>query len=420
MSADLAAEGVGAVFDPKRIQEDFPILRRPVHGRRLVYLDNAATSQKPQAVIDALADYYARYNANVHRSVHRLAEEATLAYEAAREKVARFIGARRPEEVVFTSGTTEAINLVAYAWGLAHVRAGDEIVLTEMEHHSNIVPWQLLAERTGARVRWVPVREDGHLDLDALDRLLGERTRLVAVTHASNVLGTINPIPEIARRAHAAGALVLVDGAQSVPHLPVDVQALGADFVAFSGHKMCGPTGIGVLWARHELLAAMPPFLGGGEMIARVTTGGSTFREPPLRFEAGTPKIAGAVGLGVACEYLQRLDMAAVRRHERDLVAYALERLREIAGLTVYGPASPDERGGVVAFTLPDVHPHDLASLVDAEGVAIRAGHHCCQPLHDRLGVVATARASFYVYNTEEDVDALVRALHAARKVFAG
>lgn len=408
------------MWDPRRIQEDFPILRRPVHGKRLVYLDNAATSQKPQAVIDALVDYYTRYNANVHRSVHRLAEEATLAYEAAREKVARFIGARRPEEVVFTSGTTEAINLVAYAWGLAHLRPGDEVLLTEMEHHSNIVPWQRVAERTGARVRWVPVRDDGHLDLDALDRLLSERTRLVAVTHASNVLGTLNPIPEIARRARAAGALVLVDGAQSVPHLPVDVQQLGADFLAFSGHKMCGPTGIGALWGRYELLAELPPFQGGGEMIARVTKEGSTYREPPLRFEAGTPKIAGAIALGVACGYLQRLDMAAVRRHERELTAYALERLREVPGLTVYGPASADERGGVVAFTLPDVHPHDLASLVDAEGVAIRAGHHCCQPLHDRLGVVATARASFYVYNAEEDVEALVRAVHAARKVLAG
>ncbi|MFN3285862.1 MAG: cysteine desulfurase [bacterium] len=403
---------------PLDVRADFPLLQRSVDGKPLVYLDSAATSQKPRAVLEALQRYYEEYNANVHRGLYRIAERATLAYEEARAKVAAFVGAR-PEELVFTRGTTEAINLVAYAWGDAFVRAGDEVLVTEMEHHSNLVPWQLLAQRRGARLRVLRVRpEDGTLDLDALDRLLTERTRIVAVAHQSNVVGTINPVRDICERAHAAGAVVLVDGAQSVPHMPVRVEELGCDFLAFSGHKMCGPTGIGALWGRRELLEAMPPFHGGGEMIERVELERSTYKDPPHRFEAGTPNIADAIALGVAVEYLQTVGMEAVREHEKALVRYAMAQLAEVRGVRVYGPKDPELRGGALAFTLEGVHPHDVAQVLDEQGVCVRAGHHCAQPLHRALGLAATARASVYLYNTPEDIDALVRGLERVRAFF--
>ncbi|MDR7394427.1 MAG: cysteine desulfurase [Armatimonadota bacterium] len=403
---------------PLDVRADFPLLQRSLDGKPLVYLDSAATSQKPRAVLEALQRYYEEYNANVHRGLYRIAERATLAYEEARAKVAAFVGAR-PEELVFTRGTTEAINLVAYAWGDAFVRAGDEVLVTEMEHHSNLVPWQLLAQRRGARLRVLKVRpEDGTLDLDSLDRLLTERTRIVAVTHQSNVVGTINPVRYISERAHAVGAVVVVDGAQSVPHMPVRVAELGCDFLAFSGHKMCGPTGIGALWGRRELLEAMPPFHGGGEMIERVELEHSTYKDPPHRFEAGTPNIAGAIALGVAVEYLRALGMEAVREHEKALVRYAMAQLAELRGLRLYGPKDPELRGGALAFSLEGVHPHDVAQVLDEQGVCVRAGHHCAQPLHRALGLAATARASVYLYNTAEDIDALVRGLERVRAFF--
>ncbi|MDR7407727.1 MAG: cysteine desulfurase [Armatimonadota bacterium] len=403
---------------PLDVRADFPLLQRSLDGKPLVYLDSAATSQKPRAVLEALQRYYEEYNANVHRGLYRIAERATLAYEEARAKVAAFVGAR-PEELVFTRGTTEAINLVAYAWGDAFVRAGDEVLVTEMEHHSNLVPWQLLAQRRGARLRVLKVRpEDGTLDLDSLDRLLTERTRIVAVTHQSNVVGTINPVRYISERAHAVGAVVVVDGAQSVPHMPVRVAELGCDFLAFSGHKMCGPTGIGALWGRRELLEAMPPFHGGGEMIERVELEHSTYKDPPHRFEAGTPNIAGAIALGVAVEYLRALGMEAVREHEKALVRYAMAQLAELRGLRLYGPKDPELRGGALAFSLEGIHPHDVAQVLDEQGVCVRAGHHCAQPLHRALGLAATARASVYLYNTAEDIDALVRGLERVRAFF--
>ncbi|MDR7417069.1 MAG: cysteine desulfurase [Armatimonadota bacterium] len=402
---------------PTDVRKDFPLLQRELDGKPLVYLDSAATSQKPRVVLEALAEYYRTYNANVHRGLYRIAEQATCAYEEARAKVAAFVGAR-PEEVIFVRGTTEGINLVAYAYGRAHVREGDEILTTEMEHHSNLVPWQMLAQERGARLRILPLREDGTLDLEQLDRLLTERTRIVAVTHQSNVLGTINPIRAIADRAHAAGAVVVVDGAQSVPHMPVDVRELGCDFLAFSGHKMCGPTGIGVLWGRLELLEAMPPFHGGGEMIERVELERSTYKPPPHRFEAGTPNIADAIALGVAVDYLRGIGMEAIRAHEKQLVRYALAQLGEVEGVRVYGPRDPEVRGGAVAFTLEGVHPHDVAQVLDSEAICVRAGHHCAQPLHRKLGVQSTTRASVYLYNTPEDVDALVRGLEKVKAFF--
>lgn len=412
------------MLDVNKIRADFPILTRPVHGRPLVYLDNAATSQKPEVVIRAMDDYYRRYNANVHRGVHTLAEEATAAYEGARRTVGRFINASSPREVVFVRNTTEAINLVALSWGRANVGAGDMVILTLMEHHSNLVPWQLLAQATGARLEFIGLDPAGRLLMEDLEGLLtrfGERVRLVGVSGMSNVLGTINPVAEIAARAHRAGALCLVDGAQSVPHLPVDVQALGCDFLAFSGHKMLGPTGIGVLWARQEVLQAMPPFLGGGDMIKRVHLRQSEWADLPHKFEAGTPNVAHAVGLGAAVEYLSALGMARVCAHEQALTAHALARLAEVPYLHLYGPPA-DERGGIVTFNLLRdgemlIHPHDLASILDMEGIAIRAGHHCAQPLTDYYGVPATARASFYLYNTQEEVDRLVEALHRAQRV---
>ncbi|GIW16852.1 cysteine desulfurase [Tepidiforma sp.] len=406
------------MLDIARIRGDFPILGQQVNGRRLVYLDNAATTQKPRQVIEALVRYYETSNANIHRGIHTLANRATEQYEAARGSVARFIGAAGPQEVIFTRNATEAINLVARAWGDASISEGDEIVLTVMEHHSNIVPWQLLAARKGARLRYAGITPDGRLDLDGLRQLIGPRTRLVAVTQMSNVLGTINPVGDIAEMAHAAGALLLVDGAQSVPHLPVDVRGLGADFLAFSAHKMLGPTGVGVLWAREELLAAMPPFLGGGDMIAVVREETSTWADLPHKFEAGTPNIADVIAFGEAIAYLESIGMANVRRHEEELTALALERLGRVPGLQIFGPASAAERGGVVSFAMEAAHPHDVATIADGYGVAIRAGHHCAQLLMRALGVPATSRASFSIYNGEDDLEALIEALEGVNRVF--
>ena len=404
------------MYDVEKVRADFPILERMVGDKKLVYLDNAATSQKPRQVLEALNEYYTEHNANIHRGTHRLAEEATAAYEGAREKVARFLGAPDFRGLIFTRGTTESINLVAYAWGRKNLREGDEVVLTEAEHHSNLVPWQLAARATGAKLRFVPVREDGALDMEAAERLIGSRTKLVGCIHASNVLGTINPVERLAELAHEAGALMLVDGAQSAPHLPMNVEELGCDFFACSGHKMLGPTGVGVLCGRPEILEEMDPFLGGGEMIREVHLDHSTWNDLPYKFEAGTMNIAQAVGLGAAVDYLNELGMENVREHERRLGKYAYRRLSEIEGITIYGPK--EDRTGLVSFALPDVHPHDISQLLDEEGIAIRSGHHCTQPLMRRLGTVATARASFYLYNTEEEVDRLADALVRVREFF--
>ncbi len=403
----------------QEIRRDFPILSRSVHGKPLVYLDSTASSQKPTSVIESMSSYYQSYNANVHRGVYEISEEATAAMEKARVKIARFLNARQSKQVIFTRNTTESINLVAYSWGNANISAGDLIVLTEMEHHSNLVPWQLLAQRTGARLEFVPVSDDGLLRLDVYEQLLGQGPKLVAFTHMSNVLGTINPAQEMIAQAHAAGAIVLLDAAQSVPHLPVDVQELDVDFLCFSAHKMLGPTGIGVLYGKKALLEAMPPFMGGGDMIRTVHLRESTWNDLPWKFEAGTPAIAEAIGFGAAIDYLQVLDMQNVLQHERELTAYALERLRTIPELTLYGPEA-SKRGGVVSFTLGDIHPHDLASILDQEaGVAIRAGHHCAQPLMERYSLPATARASFYIYTVPEDIDMLVQGLRKALEIFS-
>ncbi len=406
-------------LDVQRIREDFPILHQQVHGKPLVYLDSTASSQKPKAVIEKMAYVYEHAYANVHRGIYQLSEEATQMYEDARRKVARFINARSRKEVVFVRNTTEGINLVAYAWGMANLKPGDEVLVTEMEHHSNIVPWQLVCQRTGATLHWVPITEDGHLDMEALDRLLTERTRIFAFTAMSNVLGTVNPVKELVARAHAVGALALVDGAQSVPHLPTDVQEMDADFLAFSGHKMLGPSGAGVLYAKRHLLEEMPPFLGGGEMIKEVKFTGSTWNDVPHKFEAGTPAIAEAIGLGAAVDYLSALGMENVHAHEQDLVRYAYERIHEVEGVRVLGPG-PEERGGVLAFVMASAHPHDVAAILDREGVAVRAGHHCAQPVHDRYGVVASTRASFYIYNTREDVDRFIAALQRVVDILGG
>jgi cysteine desulfurase/selenocysteine lyase len=406
------------MLDVEAVRKDFPILERRVHGRPLVYLDNAATTQKPRSVIDALVAYYETYNANIHRGLHRLAEEATAAYEESRAKVARFIAAPEARGVVFTRNTTESINLIANAWGRRNLRPGDEIVLTVMEHHSNLIPWQLIARERGATIRYVDIDEAGRLRRDQLEAFIGPKTRVVSLVHASNVLG-INPVAEVATMAHRYGALVVVDGAQSVPNMPIDVTALGCDILAFSGHKMAGPTGIGVLWAKPELLEAMDPFLGGGEMISKVTLEGATWNEVPYKFEAGTPNIADGIVLGAAVDYLRDLGMEAVRQHEKSLVAYAIERLSRLPEVVIYGPPDAEERVGVVAFNYGDVHPHDVGQVLDQFGIAIRAGHHCAQPLMRRLGCVATARASFYVYNTLAEVDALVEALSEVNRLFA-
>jgi cysteine desulfurase / selenocysteine lyase len=394
------------------VRADFPILRD------LTYLDSAATSQKPEVVIEAMNRYYREENANVHRSVYELAEKATAAYEGARERVAEFVNWDTPS-TIFTKNVTEAINLVAYSWALANLQQGDEILVTEMEHHSNLVPWQIAAQHRGASLRYLHVQEDGTLSLDELDAELARGTiRMVAVAHISNVLGTLNPVEEITRRAHAAGALVLVDGAQAVPQIAVDVAAIGCDFYGWTGHKALGPTGIGVLHARRELLESMPPFIGGGSMISTVNEQESTWNAVPWKFEGGTPPIAEAAGLHAAIDYLADIGMDTVRAHERDLTEYALERLPEVEGITLFGPSELDKRGGAISFALEGMHPHDVAELLGREGVCIRAGHHCAQPLMRHLGVPATARASFHVYNSRQDVDRLVEALQKARKVF--
>ena len=412
-------------YDVERIRKDFPILERRLSGGSaesswpLVYLDSANTSQKPQVVIDAIDDHYRWHNANVARAMHLLGSEATEGFELGRAKVADFIGAPRREEVIFTKNASEALNLVARVLGDAgRVNESTDIVITEMEHHSNIVPWQLLAERTGASLRWFGITDEGRLDLSDLDDLITERTAVVSLTWVSNMLGTINPLDVVIARAKAVGALVIVDASQAVPQLPVDVAALGADFVAFTGHKMVGPTGIGVLWGRYELLAELPPFLGGGEMIETVTMERSTFAKPPHRFEAGTPPIAQAVGLGAAVDYLTGIGMDNVAAHEREITAYALSALQEIDGLTVVGPKDATDRGGAISFILDSVHPHDVAQLVDSRGVAVRAGHHCAKPAHHRFGVQSTTRASFYLYTTTDEIDSLVEALHFTKKYF--
>lgn len=407
-----------AALDPAIFRPDFPILATQIHDRwPLVYLDNAATTQRPQSVIDAISDTYQRHYANVHRGIHALSDQITDLYEGARRKVQDFIHAAEPEEVIFTRGTTEGINLVARSWGDANVRAGDEILLTEMEHHSNIVPWQQLAARTGAVVRFAPITDDGLLDLPAFEKLLSSRTRIVAITAMSNVLGTINPLEQIIPLARAVGAVVLVDGAQSAPHLVTNVAQLKADFVAFSGHKMLGPSGIGVLYGRRELLEAMPPFQGGGSMISRVTTEGFEPAELPAKFEAGTPPIVPAVGLGAAIDYLNRVGLRAIHAHEQLLVERSHAVLEGLGGVHFVGPA-PQCKGGIVSFTVDGVHAHDVAQLLDRRGVAVRAGHHCAMPLHKRLGIAASARASFYLYNTLAEVDELGQALAEAQNVF--
>jgi len=410
-------------YDVDKVREDFPILHREVNGRRMVYLDSAATSQKPRAVLDKLAEHYARHNANVARSVHSLGTEATVAYEGARAKVAGFIGASSADEVVFTKNATEALNLVAYAFSNARegrfaLRPGDEIVVSEMEHHSNIVPWQLLCERTGAKLRWFTATDEFRLDESTLDDLVTERTKLVSYAHVSNVLGTVNPTARIVARAHEVGALVMLDSSQAVPQLPVDVAELGVDFIAFTGHKMCGPTGIGVLWGRGELLAEMPPFLGGGSMVETVTLEGTTFLPPPARFEAGTPPIAEAVGLGAAVDYLSGIGMEAIQAHEQELTAYTLDALSTVPGLRIVGPREAVDRGGAISFDFRGIHPHDVGQVLDAEGVEVRVGHHCARPICLRYGVPALTRASLYLYSTTEEVDALVRGLDQVRKVF--
>lgn len=406
-------------LDPQKIRADFPVLQREVRpGVPLVYLDSAATSQKPDAVLSALDSYYRLHNANVHRGIHTLAEEATALYEGARRKVAAFINAASAREVIFTRNASEAINLVAHSWGRARLKVGDRLLLTEMEHHSNLVPWQMLSAERGLEIDIIPITADGLLDLAEADKLLALAPRLLAFTHMSNVLGTINPVAELCRRAHAAGAVVLVDGAQSVPHFAVDVQALGADFYVFSSHKMCGPTGIGVLWGREALLDAMPPFLGGGDMISSVQLREFTPAALPHKFEAGTPAIAEAAGLGAAVDYLQAVGIDSIHAYEAELTEYVFERLSEVPGLTLYGPPAAG-RGGVAAFTLKGVHAHDVAQVLDGSGVAVRAGMHCTMPLHARLGVSATARASFYLYNTAAEIDVLVAGLERVNNMFA-
>ncbi|HET9521962.1 MAG TPA: cysteine desulfurase [Candidatus Limnocylindrales bacterium] len=408
-----------ARFDPAVVRRDFPIFEQVINGHPLVYLDSAATSQKPRVVIEAMDTYYREYNANVHRGIYTIGEKSTAAYEQARAQVARFINAPDSHEIVFTRNATEAINLVAYSWGRTNINRGDAIVLTEMEHHANLVPWQLLVQERDGDLEFIPITDDGVLRLDVFEVLLRLKPKLVAFTHVSNTLGTITPVREIVEMAHAAGALVLVDGAQAAPHVPVDVQELGADFYTFSGHKMLAPMGSGALWARRELLEAMPPFLSGGEMIREVHLRRSDFNDIPWKFEAGTPAVADAIGLGVAADYLRGLGMDAVREHERDLVAYALDVLpAKVPGIQLYGPMDPDLRGGVVPFNLPGIHPHDVAQVLDRSGIAIRAGHHCTMPLHERLDLAATARASFNVYTTRDDIDKLADGLLDVQRVF--
>lgn len=406
-----------SAFPFERIREDFPILRELVHGRPLVYLDNAATSQKPQVVIDSMTDYYQEYNSNIHRGLHHLSEQATAAYETARGKIARFINAKDPRETVFVRGTTEAINLVAQSYGRTFAREGDEIIISAMEHHSNIVPWQLLCEQVGATLRVVPVNDAGELLLDEYERLLSPKTRLVAIVHISNVLGTVNPIKQMIEMAHAQAVPVLVDGAQAVPHVPVDVQELGCDFYAFSGHKLYGPTGVGILYGRADWLEVMPPYQGGGDMISTVSFEKTTYNALPYKFEAGTPNIAGGIGLGAAVDYVESIGFEALGEYENELLAYATEVLAAVPGLRIIGTAQ--EKAGVVSFVMEGVHAHDVGTILDTHGVAIRAGHHCAMPLMRRLGLAATARASFAFYNTREEVNVLAKALDEVNEVFS-
>ena len=405
-------------LDRTALRAQFPALTQEVGGHPLVYLDNAATSQKPHYVLDALSAYYEHDNANVHRGIHELSRRATIAFEDARVKLAKFIGAVDSAELVWTRGTTEAINLVASSWGLGTLGEGDEILLSSLEHHSNIIPWQLVARRTGARLRYIEMDEQGRLILDDLPELLTDRTRMVAISHISNALGTVNPVREIAEQAKKVGALVLVDGAQAVPHRRIDVQELGCDFYAFSGHKMCGPTGSGGLWARRSLLESMPPYQGGGEMIRMVGREESTWAEIPHKFEAGTPNIAGAIALGAAADFLDEVGFDAIAEHERELLAYALERLDDLGGVRIYGPTDLDERSGLISFTVGDAHPHDISTILDSKGIAIRAGHHCAQLVMQHFGISATARASVYLYNSTDDVDRLVEGLASVKEIF--
>ncbi|MBI1368707.1 MAG: SufS family cysteine desulfurase [Planctomycetes bacterium] len=405
-------------FDVPRVRADFPILATKVHGKPLVYLDNAATSQKPQCVIDAIDDYYRSTNANIHRGVHYLAEKATEAYEGARAKMARFLGADHAHEIIFTRGTTESINLVAQSFGRSTLKPGDEVLITWLEHHSNIVPWQMVCEQTGATLMVVPINDRGELDMNAFESLLTERTKIVAVNHISNALGTINPIKRIIDRAHQAGAVVLIDGAQAAPHLKIDVRALGCDFYALSGHKMYGPTGIGILWGREALLEKMPPYQGGGDMIASVTFQKTVYNNLPYKFEAGTPHICGGIALGVAADYLAAIDYTAMNAHEHALTEYGTQQLSQIEGLRLIGTAA--EKVSVLSFTLEGIHPYDMAPVLDREGVAVRTGHHCAQPVMDRFHIPATVRASVAMYNTREDIDALIAALAKVRRMFAG
>lgn len=405
------------MLELEKIRSQFPVLSREINGRPLVYLDSAATAQKPTGVIEAVSNYYRSHNANVHRGVHTLAEEATQLYEEARLKVARFLGAKDASEIIFVRNATEALNLVVWSWGKANIHSGDEILLSEMEHHSNIVPWQMLAKEVGASIKYIPFGKDGQLEMNHLPSLLSARTKVVSLVHVSNSLGTINPVGEIIRAAHEKGAVVVLDGAQSVPHLKVNVQSFGVDFLAFSGHKMLAPMGIGVLYGRSELLGAMPPFLGGGDMIRTVNLSESTWNDLPYKFEAGTPNVGGAVGLGAAIDFLTACGMEDIRRHEVELTAYCLERIQSVPGLTIYGPLAAPRRGGVVAFTIQGAHPHDLASILDGEGIAVRSGHHCTIPVHLKLGIPASTRASFYLYNVRSEVDRLVEGLIKAAKI---
>jgi cysteine desulfurase/selenocysteine lyase len=405
------------MFDIETIRKDFPILNRKVHDKTLVYLDNTSTTQKPNAVIDCLDKYYKHYNANIHRGIHMLSEEATQAYEDSRITISNFIDAKDAREVIFTRNTTEAINLVAYSWGRKNILPGDEIVISAMEHHSNFVPWQVLASEREAKLVIVELTADGSLDMDMARKAINSKTKLVAITLMSNVLGTITPIEELTKLAHAQGAVILVDGAQGVPHLPISVQKLDIDFLAFSLHKMLGPTGVGILWGKEALLEAMPPFLYGGDMISSVTRQKTTWNELPYKFEAGTPNIADVIASGAAVQYLQNLGMADIRAHEEELTAYALKKLQELDDITIYGPLDIKQRGGVISFNVTNIHPHDIGQILDESSIAIRAGHHCCQPLMKELKIQGTARASFYIYNTKSEVDLLVNALTQANKV---
>lgn len=405
------------MFDVNKIREDFPILKRVINGHPLVYLDNAATSQKPNVVIEAMVDYYTNHNANVHRGVHTLAEEATQLYEESRQKIATFINAKSPSEIVFTKNSTEAINLVAYSWGLTNLKEGDEILTSEMEHHSNIVPWQLLAKRTGAVIKYLPFNQSGELEISKIRKQISTRTKIVALVHVSNFFGTINPVKEIAKTAHDLGALMLIDGSQSVPHFEVDVQDLDCDFLAFTGHKMLGPMGVGVLYGRRRLLEEMPPFLGGGDMIRTVSLEGATWNDVPYKFEAGTPNVEGAVGLAAAVLYLKKIGWSELGNYEKILTDYALEKLETLKDIELYGPPTGTARASLISFNLKGIHPHDVATLLDQEGIAIRSGHHCAMPAHTKLGLPASVRASFYLYNTQEEVDRLVEALQKVTRL---